>query len=305
MDKQAAIDFIYEKLDQNYSPDSIVDMLIAQVKAPREMLVKFVAQVETQYRAMHPVPPPSPLPQPAAATLPPWLQELETGVDIPPEQQSAEPAFAPPPQITTAQEAADFVNAGLDKDRPLQDIVANLAQLTGETYALAERFVLQTLSKRQRAHSLEPTPEVFSPTKKIAAFDDPDLTKYVLGELSRHRKRSDVVMSICERTGAEWSEAQRFVGKVAVEQRGLINARKNMLVIPFGIGTILLGVFLSISSANGFIYYMSALLDFEYTPLNLPSVTSLEYSPIAFGIGIVMIAGGAIGIFLGLRSQFD
>ena len=161
----------------------------------------------------------------------------------------------PPQKITNTTEAADFVIAEYARGRPKLEIAAELATRTGEPQNLTEKFVNLTIAKSEKSKTQE---KPRHPSKKQPIdFNNPALEKYVVGELTKNRKRSDIVMTICERTGADWSEAQRFVGQVSAEQHTTINARKNRLIIPMCIGAIVLGFVFTIGTAYPMLYLIT------------------------------------------------
>jgi hypothetical protein len=128
-----------------------------------------------------------------------------------------------------------------------------------------------------------------------------------VGELAKNRKRSDIVMAICERTGAHWSEVQRFVGQVNAEQRTKINSRKNILIVPMCIGAIILGFVFTIGTAYPMLYLVTGRwAEFYSMTRSMSSLSDyINAAPYIFGTGIVLIAGGIIGLVLALQSQME
>lgn len=412
MDKQQAIAYIHQQLDQGQPCEAIVRALVDQLRAPQAMLSRFVAQTEAEYRKSKPddLPTPHPL---TPVKLPPWLDELSTGQPVsveqpstqqppaPPADQTAEdpsdwmqrlasaaavpatsqeplqawtqpasqpvsqpvasaPASAtnarpsweaeartfalaqikigrlhsdiaseladrvsiplsraeaivsvlaarvesaPPPKITDTAQAAEFVNAEYARGRPKLEITADLAARTGEPQDLTEKFVALTIAKAEKTRAQGDV----SQARPTISLDNPELEKYVVSELSKNRKRSDIVMAVCERTGAEWSEAQRFVGQVSAADQTKINARKNRLIVPMCIGAIVLGFIFTIGTAYPMIYVINGrTADFNSMTSSISWISNyIQYAPFIFGTGIVLIAGGAIGLITALQSQME
>ncbi len=419
MDKQQAIAYIHQQLDQGQPCEEIVRTLVEQLRAPQAMVSKFVTQTEAEYRKNQPVAPPTPHP-PATVKLPPWLAELSGGQPLsggqslsegqspstiqpptpladqsgeaqpdwmqriaaaaavpavsqepipawtqPASQPASQPAAsapaqsmnarpsweaearafalaqlkigrlhsdiaseladrvgiplsraeaivavlaarvesAPPPRITNTTQAADFVNAEYTRGRPKLEIAIELAARTGEPQDLTQKFVALTIAKAEKTKDQGSAP----PAKPTIDPDNPELEKYVVSELTKNRKRSDIVMALCERTGAEWSEAQRFVGQVSAEEQTKINARKNRLVVPMCIGAIVLGFLFTIGTAYPMIYVINGrTADFISMARSVGGIGDyIQFAPYIFVTGIALIAGGGIGLITALQSQME
>lgn len=367
MDKQQAIDYIYKMLDQGHACEEITRNLVVQLHAPEALVIKFVAQTESEYRKNRPQVPPVPVP-PQPVKLPPWLDELSIGGQSTPSQmQPEEPSpfqiqqttkgrDAPweddarsfvltqlqygrlnsdiadelvdrvgipldqaenfvsaiaaqihskaPVKITNSSEAADFVVAEYTRGRPKLEIASELALRTGEPQNLTEKFVALTITKHEKLITKENTTSANQPS---VDFYKADIVQYVIRELSKNRKRSDIIMALCERTGADWNEAQRFVSQVSAEQHTNISARKNRLIIPMCIGAIVLGFVFTIGTAIPMLYLVTGRWSEFYSMLNsLGSFRDyIGAAPYIFGTGIVLVAGGIIGLVTAMQSQMD
>jgi hypothetical protein len=406
MDKQQAIAYIHQRLDQDATREEIVRLLVEKLHAPEAMVTKFVAQVDAEYQKEKPQSPPHPEPaHPQVAKLPPWLEEMTIGSQPgQPELQStgsqpdwmqqlaqnavltgspaaekviepipdwAQPASVtgtlspsgtapaapsweeeaqefviaqiqygrlhsdiadeladrvgiplaraqsfvmgiaaevhsiPPKKITNTTEAADFVLTEYANGRPKMEIAAELATRTGEPLHLTQKFTALSIDKAEKAKAQEKRPPVAE--NASVNLNNPELVKFVVAELTKQRKRSDVVMEICERTGVHWSEAQRFVGQVMVEQRSAINARKNRFIIPMCIGAIILGFVFAIGTAIPMIYLVTGRwAEFYSTVSSMGNLSDyINAAPYIFGTGIVLIAGGIIGLVVAIQSQME
>jgi hypothetical protein len=402
MDKQQAIAYIHQMLDQDHTREEIVIGLVEQLRAPEAMVKKFVNQTETEYRKTKPPPLPTPIPS-QPVKLPPWLEEMTIGsqpqqaanlreepqpdwmqrlaegtdnagstaaaavVEPLPDwvQPASEPAVSSPPapaspsweeeaqdfvvtqlqygrlhsdiadeladrvgiplnraqsfvtgiaaqveskppqKITNTTEAAGFVIAEHTGGRPRPEIAAELATRIGEPKNLTEKFVSLTIANYEKTKAQENP--LSSIKKSLIDPDDPALVNFVIGELTKNRKRSDIVMEICERTGVHWSEAQRFVGQVGAEQHTTINTRKNRLIIPMCIGAIVLGFVFTIGTAYPMLYLVTGRWEEFYSMVSSMGNMSdyISAAPYIFGTGIVLIAGGIIGLVTAMQSQME
>lgn len=367
MDKQQAIDYIYQMLDQGHECEEITRNLVDQLHAPEALVAKFVSQTEREYQVNRPQVLPAPVtPQPVK--LPPWLAELTIGgqsntSQMPPEEPSvnqipnaAEVRGAQwedearsyvltqlqygrlnsdiadelvdrigipldqaenlvsvtasqvhdktSNQITNTTEAANFVMAEYTRRRPKLEIASELALRTGESQNLTEKFVALTITKHEKTMGKE---GITSANQPSVDFNKPEIVQYVVRELSKNRKRSDIVMALCERTGADWTVTQRFVSQVSAEQHTDINARKNRLIIPMCIGAILLGFVFAIGTVIPMLYLVtgrwSEFYSMVYSLGNLRDYIS--FAPYIFGTGVVLVAGGIIGLVTAMQSQMD
>jgi hypothetical protein len=408
MDKQQAIAYIHQMLDNDASREEIVRGLAEQLRAPETIVSKFVAQTEAEYRSKQELSKPQPLPAPISpqpVKLPPWLEEMSIGsqprtdgnppVEPQPDwmqrlAQSAIPAASevasntpesnpnwaqplsqpetsspstsspaspsweneakafvltqlqyerlhsdiadelvdrvgipltqaqnfvtavatqihtiPQQKITNAEEAADFVRSEYAKGRPKLEITNELATRTGEPQNQTAKFVTLTIANIEKSQAQSKPP--ISSDQTSIDLNNQALVKYVVSELAKNRKRSDIVMAICERTGAHWSEVQKFVGQVNAEQRTKINARKNILIVPMCIGAIIFGFVFTIVTAYPMLYLLTGRWEEFYSMTRSMGSLSdyINAAPYIFGTGIVLIAGGIIGLVLALQSQME
>ncbi len=121
-------------------------------------------------------------------------------------------------------------------------------------------------------------------------MDPAKLTETVIQGLSRHRSRNDIILSICQTTGMDWAEAERFVHQVEINQRPRIAARQRPFLIVLASATILGGLSASVAM-------VLATLDgwiILFLSFPVPYLGNIVY----FSIGVLAMAGG----FIGLRS---
>lgn len=165
------------------------------------------------------------------------------------------------------------------------------------------------------APALTPTaaPAYNNAERPAASAIDPKLEKFILSALSGDKKQSDIVMAVCERTGLDWSEAQRLVGRVGAQNRKKITSRRNRVLIPFSIVAIIAGVALTAASLNELALYSSTLQAFNAAGVegafeSLPQsggIGDLRYLLTYGALGLGLVAGGGIGLFQSLQAQME
>jgi len=120
--------------------------------------------------------------------------------------------------------------------------------------------------------------------------------EFVVSELARGRKRSDIVVALCNEMNFAWNDAEKFIQKVEAENRRRITARQSPLLLVLGIGIILgglgLGGFGLYELANGVLFIS---LDLIVTRFGMPT-------PVMVITGLAMLAGGAWGVLRTLGS---
>jgi hypothetical protein len=123
-------------------------------------------------------------------------------------------------------------------------------------------------------------------------MDDPELTTFVIYELGKNRRRSDIVMEVCERTGMDWQAAQKLVYEVAFDNRKNVAARKSPLAIIFGVAFVFGGLALALGSV------MATVQGVSLTYQGIPFAGNIA----GIGFGTVLIAGGVIGLWDTLKE---
>lgn len=117
---------------------------------------------------------------------------------------------------------------------------------------------------------------------------DEKLGEYVVRELGRHHKESDIVFAVAKRSNLNWNEAQQLVDEIKATHGTRIARRQSPLLVGIGLVTAVAGLFLTISTLidtlNGVIIF---LLD-----LPIPYLGNVVY----LGTGLAMVAGAAWGL---------
>jgi hypothetical protein len=157
---------------------------------------------------------------------------------------------------------------------------------------------LQIASKPQAE---TPQAQPAAPSKRIS---DPALEQFVLHQLLKNRKRSDIALAVAERAGVDWHEAQRLVGHVAALNHAKLAARRNMLIIPIGVVFTLTGLGMAAVSAWSLAPTLGMLTG--QAPISLQAMPNRIDQVIgALFLGMALAAGGIIGIVIALRGQTD
>ena len=125
-------------------------------------------------------------------------------------------------------------------------------------------------------------------------MDRQQATEFIIKELKRQRQSNDIIMDLCQKTGASWEQGQRFVQKVEVEHRREITAGTTPLLVMIGVAIILGGLGLTAYA----VYYTLDGTLFRAPGIPIPGSGNLAYT----GTGLAMIAGGTIGILRALRQ---
>lgn len=123
-------------------------------------------------------------------------------------------------------------------------------------------------------------------------MQEQELHDFVVRELGKSRRRSDVVMEVCERTGMNWQEAQKFVYQVAFDKRKEVAARQSPLAIIFGIGFVVGGFAMVVLTLIATVQGIS--IDYR----GVPYVGNLG----GLGFGLLLISGGVIGLWDTLKQ---
>jgi hypothetical protein len=136
----------------------------------------------------------------------------------------------------------------------------------------------------------------------------PELRKWVVSSLSGHKKPNDIIFQLCQRTGWDWKQAERFVGQITELDSKEVHRRRMPLLL--GVGLFLM--------AGGVVAFLPAFLDMiaDLQMLEPPwDLDKLFYALSGaranyyrvFGIfgGLAMFIGGGVGISNAIRSAIS
>jgi hypothetical protein len=120
-------------------------------------------------------------------------------------------------------------------------------------------------------------------------MDQHQATEFVIREVGRHHQKNDIIQKLCETTGMNWGQAEKFVSQVVAEHGGEIATKQSPLVLLLGTVFVLVGIGLSL-----FIVY-ETLRGTVIIFLNLPIPFLGNF--VFFIAGLSMIAGGIRGMW--------
>ncbi len=204
------------------------------------------------------------------------------------------------------QEAINYIQNELERNRPQEEIAAELSQQLNAPPDLVRKFVSQVASEPIPTQQ-QPSPP---PAKLAGAEVQPpptqdELEEMIFKALSKNQRHSDIVMEVCEMTGMSWNQAQRLVAQVSTKNRRQLISRQNMVIIPLAALALLAGLAL---------IYASASEGLELARMgNMDNVLNqadeVEYiireGLWGFILGISLFIGGLYGLIRALQSHFD
>jgi hypothetical protein len=145
----------------------------------------------------------------------------------------------------------------------------------------------------------------FPPAAGRDAAGYPELRKWVVGNLSSHKKINDIIFQLCRRTGWDWNTSRAFVEQITqVDQKEVHKGRLPLLVV-LGILIMAGGVFLSVPA----FFDMASILSGLQSPLDFEKIVNLLFrarlgvlATIRLVSGMVMVVAGGWGIVMAIRS---
>jgi len=268
MDKQEAIDFVLDELDKGRSLQDITAALSRQLGAPGDLVGKFVAQTADRYQQSK-----AQGRQPVAYSQQPSAYSLQPIADsLQPTAYSQQAAINPPPLARDAM--------GMAADEPIPE--PNAPYVPPETVETSPR--------------VEQEPAVSAV-----------LEKFILDELGKNKRDSDVALEVVERTGWDFRQAQRMVSRVGARNYKKVAARQNCLIIPLALVALVAGLVLL--GASVIEAYQIRFLLPSPNDLNMEQVqAAVERGrdlPWAFVTGLALSVGGCIGLISAIRKQME
>lgn len=274
MDKQEAIDFVLDELDKGRSLPEITAALSRQLGAPEDMVGKFVTQTAERYAQSK-----AALGE-SLATVPQPLNTVQKQSGVSPSPAAFSQPLSPrsqPPKDAGPQTAANQPSAVVE---PLPEPDAPYEPPAQE----------------------EPPP----PAGPVSAVS-PELEEYILDELGKNKRDSDVVLGVVEKTGMEYRQAQRLVSRVGTRNYKKVTARQNCLVIPLALAALVAGLVLL--GASVIEAYQIRFLLPSPNNLNMEQVQAVVERgrdlPWAFITGLALSVGGCIGLISAIRKQME
>jgi hypothetical protein len=200
------------------------------------------------------------------------------------------PSDSPSPQSSTAQPPA------------------SQSSFSSPDSLYAQPAAASALDRYSYSQEQPAPPTVYKPGASAVAeieqrLKDEELHDTVIKALIKGRKNSDIVLAVCERTGANWDQAQRLVARISAENRKQLSNRYNIVIVPISSLAVLAGLVLIFASVNeGQTLYN----DLQNLGEN-PYVLEVIVRELLWGItiGIALILGGAAGLFRVLQSRVE
>jgi hypothetical protein len=117
---------------------------------------------------------------------------------------------------------------------------------------------------------------------------------YVVAEFGKHTGREAVVRSTAEQFGCGWAEAESFVEFVEREYGGKVARRQGWLLIPIGVGTLILGLLLTLFT--GWVLYQQ---------MRGHATVGRGEGRVVYGffIGLMMMGGAGMGLWQHMRAM--
>jgi hypothetical protein len=146
---------------------------------------------------------------------------------------------------------------------------------------------------------LEPPPiEIESQPKSELTKEE--LTALVLKSLKKQQRHSDIVETVCTRTGMQWNEAQRFVAKVQTKHHTVLSKSSKTTMFIFSILFIIGGALLMLWASNYLIDYY-----FDFTGQGTATFPSDFFGLVLGGFiaSFGIVGGGIFGLYKTLTNQ--
>ena len=131
-----------------------------------------------------------------------------------------------------------------------------------------------------------------------------EATQFVVRELGRHHNRNEIIMTLCERMGFNWKEAERFVLEIESQHGRVIAARQSPIIIVLGIGLLIIGTGLTIYNLLFFVDYFSAQHN-AFSVEGALEIRTMYYRVGSLLVGIAMIASGIVGSWKTISKLFN
>jgi hypothetical protein len=138
-------------------------------------------------------------------------------------------------------------------------------------------------------------------TSGMDANQQEALKKFVINELAKHRRQSDVTQSVCEKTGLYWDEAERFVQEVAETYHLQVRRKRSPILVALSMAIALAGlglVLMTIYTISGIVIFHRSTQPEVLSTLNILMLIVNEASTAVWlgSIGLAMLVGGMLGM---------
>lgn len=127
-----------------------------------------------------------------------------------------------------------------------------------------------------------------------------ELTALIIKELGKHHDREAIIMTVCEKGGLSWSQAEKLIQEVEVENKRSITMRQSPLLIGISVVTVIAGM---VFVGYGLLFFV----DFFQTDLVqrafLLRTGYLKIVSMVTGLG--MLGGGMYGLYKTAFQLFE
>ncbi|MCE9646157.1 MAG: hypothetical protein K8S20_09180 [Chloroflexi bacterium] len=128
-------------------------------------------------------------------------------------------------------------------------------------------------------------------------MDEQETKDFIIHALVRHQSRSQIIQAVCEKTGMNWKEAEKFIFLVRQQNLKTISTRQSPLILFTGLAIILLGLIILASTILKTLG--GTIITLRVFPV--PGLGNVFY--IILGAGIII--GGLRGIWDSLRQLWN
>jgi len=280
MDKQQATRHIVNQLRAGYGTPEIVDELSRILKAPTDVIGRFVEQVAAQHPEFSP--PVQPVEQ---EDLPDWMQSPSSGL---------EPPVTPePPRLSVHSD----LPPGLQQ--LIKDSENGNSWDESNTSEEVRDDPYRDLPKRA-----EFVPPSEKPEDPLDHLDEStygnleELATEVLSQLKKRRRHNDIVEFVCHQTGWHWNKSQRFVARIQTKNHEVLQASQNRVALFVGIGIIIVGLIMALNGVAAIADYAKLAAFARTNPGVLLNVSpqGIVFALAASVTGLGMIIGGGYGV---------
>ncbi len=122
-----------------------------------------------------------------------------------------------------------------------------------------------------------------------------ELTDFVVEQLVKHRNRDDLIMILCQNSGMNWYDAEKFIVNIESEHSRKIATGQSPVYLILGVGILVVGLFITgryvLATLHGAIYFLPSM--------PIPYSGNVGW----IGTGIAMTLGGIVGIVMTIKKM--
>jgi hypothetical protein len=119
-----------------------------------------------------------------------------------------------------------------------------------------------------------------------------ELTTLIIKELGKYHDREAIIMTVCEKGGLSWPQAEKLIQEAEVENKCTITMRQSPLLIGISVLTVIAGMVLV---GYGLLFFVGF---FQTEPLERVFLLRVGYLKIISLLsGLGMLGGGSYGLY--------